>query len=131
MEEVARRRLDTVLSHVRGNDSASMPLPVACGSKPPTPPVADMPEGAFFPSFPAMLEASKKHGGLFSYEIVGGRRMTVVADPKLFEIVFHPDEYGMTEGVGDAIKVRTQRGSVRNASSMEACAALVERSSTW
>ncbi len=115
MEDAARRRLDAVLSHVRNNDAVTTPLHAACASKPPTPPVAEMPDGAFFPSFPAMLEASKKHGGLFSYEIVGGRRMTVVADPKLFEIVFHPDEYGMTEGVGDAIKVVASTMQVQRA----------------
>ena len=92
------RRLDTLTRHLQS-------APAAGAAELPTPPVHSMPENEIFPSFPTMMNGQHKLGGLFSYEILGGRRMTVVADPQLFEIVFHPDEYGTYEGVGDAIKV--------------------------
>lgn len=71
----------------------------------PLPPLAVLPEGSFFPSFPQMLEDSKKLGGIFSYEIMGGRRLTVIQDPELYEIVYSPHEMGMTPGVGTNVHV--------------------------
>lgn len=56
-----------------------------------------------------MLEAMKAVGGVFSYEIIGGRRITIIADPALFEVVFSPDEMGSTPGIGDAVKVEMEK----------------------
>jgi len=61
--------------------------------------------GSFFPTFPQMLADSKKLGGCFTYKIMGGRRLTVIQDPELYEVVFSPHEMGMTPGVGDAVHV--------------------------
>ena len=51
----------------------------------------------------------KEVGGIFSYEIIGGRRITIIADPELYEVVFEPQEMGMTPGVGDAVKVEMEK----------------------
>jgi len=51
----------------------------------------------------------KEVGGVFSYEIIGGRRITIIADPVLYEIIFSPDEMGMTPGVGDAVKIEVEK----------------------
>lgn len=70
----------------------------------PLPPLRDM-EG-MFPTFPQMLEDAKHfRAGLVSYKIMGGRRMTVIQDPELYEVIFSPHEMGMTPGVGDAVQV--------------------------
>ena len=72
----------------------------------PTPPVCPLPDGSFFPTFPQMLADSKRtKAGIFSYEIMGGRRLTVIQDPELYEVIFSPHEMGMTPGVGDAVQV--------------------------
>lgn len=70
----------------------------------PRPPVCEM-EG-LFPTFPQMLSDSKKYrSGIFTYNIMGGRRLTVIQDPELYEVVFSPHEMGLTPGVGDAVHV--------------------------
>ena len=51
-----------------------------------------------FPTFQEMKEDAESYGGVFTYKLWGGRRLTVLADPKTYEIVFHPGEYGETEG---------------------------------
>lgn len=58
------------------------------------PPIAQMKEGRIFPTFPDMMEDAEKYGGVFTYALWGGRRLTVLADPSTYEIVFHPGEYG-------------------------------------
>ncbi len=64
----------------------------------PLPPIAPMKEGSVFPTFQEMKEDAENYGGVFTYKLWGGRRLTVLADPKTYEIVFHPGEYGETEG---------------------------------
>jgi cytochrome P450 len=56
-----------------------------------------------------MKEDAKAHGGLFSYEIIGGRRMTIVADPSLFWLCFEPDDYCDDARVGNAVKVEMDK----------------------
>jgi len=79
------------------------PLPADVGALP-LPPVCEI-EG-LFPSFPQMLaDAKRTRAGVYSYNIMGGRRLTVVQDPELYEVVFSPHEMGMTPGIGDAVHV--------------------------
>mmetsp|Transcript_43494 Transcript_43494/g.94748 ORF Transcript_43494/g.94748 Transcript_43494/m.94748 type:complete len:460 (+) Transcript_43494:18-1397(+) len=54
----------------------------------PPPPLAPIPDGRFFPTFPDMLEESRKHNGVFSYEAMGNRRITILAHPSLYDIIF-------------------------------------------
>ena len=72
--------------------------PFPCVSDLPLPPIADLPEGHVFPTFPQMRETQQKLGNLFTYRIVGGRRMTFIADPSLYRLVFFPDKEGKVEG---------------------------------
>ncbi len=78
-------------------------------SKLPLPPAAPIAEGYIFPTFMQMLEDKKKFGGLYSYEVIGGRRITLVADQDLLEIIFSPHEMGSTPGIGDAINVEMEK----------------------
>jgi cytochrome P450 len=82
----------------RASGLSALPLPPTC--------VAG---NGVFPTFPEMLEHMKQVGGVFSYEIIGGRRIAIVADPELYEEVFSPDEMGATPGVGDAVKVEMDK----------------------
>ena len=98
-------RVKKITGHLSMNLTAGAnqgPIPENVSALPP-PPVAEM--DGLFPSFPAMLQDSKKLGGIFTYNIMGGRRLTVIQDPELFEIVFSPQEMGMTPGVGSDVHV--------------------------
>ena len=79
--------------------------------------------------FEHMLEDASgiSNGGVFTYEIVGGRRITIINDPSLFEVtdivgtslsfalnsfiqvVFNPGEFSEREDVGDAVKVEMDK----------------------
>jgi hypothetical protein len=69
------------------------------------PPTFECREGTVFPTFGHMLEDFKTldNGGLFCYNYFGGRRIIIVADPSLFDVVFNPGEFGENEEVGDAV----------------------------
>jgi len=106
----AARRASRVAAHLgasegAGANSGALPADVAAL---PLPPVCTAANG-IFPSFPEMLDHMKQVGGVFSYEIIGGRRITIIADPELYEVVFSPDEMGATPGVGDAVKVEMDK----------------------
>lgn len=97
-------RLQVISRHISPNPTSANEGPIPENvSELPTPPVAEL-EG-LFPTFPQMLQDAKKHGGIFSYKIMGGRRMTVIQDPELFEIIFSPQEMGMTPGIGSNVHV--------------------------
>jgi hypothetical protein len=99
------KRVEAISRHLAPNPTGANegPLPKDVSSLP-LPPLAELGD-AIFPTFPAMLNDSKKLGGLFSYVVVGGRRMTVIQDPELYEIVFSPHEMGMTPGIGSNVHV--------------------------
>ena len=99
------KRVEAISRHLSLNPTAANegPLPEDV-SKLPLPPIADLGD-SFFRSFPNMLRDAKQHGGIFTYNIMGGRRMTVIQDPELYEIVFSPHEMGMTPGVGSNVHV--------------------------
>ena len=42
-----------------------------------------------FPTFPQLLATRQKLGGLFTYKIYGGHRMTFIADPAVWRLVFY------------------------------------------
>jgi len=92
METAQRQRVQRLLYHVSPRSCASEDI-----SKIPLPPVATLPEDMLFPTFPTMKEAEKIHGKVVSWEIIGGRRITIVNDPKVMELVFEPGEYGNPE----------------------------------
>jgi len=48
-------------------------------------------------------------GEVFRYEFFGGRHITVMADPALFDVVFKPDELSENEEVGDAVKMEMDK----------------------
>jgi len=80
-----RRRISTIYSHV---------TPMICGQTidgdaPPSPPTAELEEGVIFPTFPQLLETRMKLGGVFSYNIYGGHRMTFIADEAVWRLVFY------------------------------------------
>ena len=63
--------------------------PQACGSATAAlPPTAELEEGFIFPTFPQLLAARQKFGGVFTYNIYGGHRMTFIADPAVWRLVF-------------------------------------------
>lgn len=97
-------RVKKISQHLTANPTGANegPLPENVSALP-KPPVSKF-EG-IFPTFPQMLKDSKELGGVFTYEIIGGRRMTVIQDPELYEIVFSPHEMGMTPGVGSNVHV--------------------------
>jgi cytochrome P450 len=64
-------------------------VPVSASEIPPLPPVAQIEGGGFFPSFPELLRTRQRLGGVFSYEIAGGRTMTFIADPDVWRLVFY------------------------------------------
>mmetsp|Transcript_42995 Transcript_42995/g.69054 ORF Transcript_42995/g.69054 Transcript_42995/m.69054 type:complete len:320 (-) Transcript_42995:1842-2801(-) len=116
----SERRLAVLSSHLYGRNAAPVEGPGVnyqlCANEGVIPPIEDLPlppicvaENGIFPSFPEMLKHMKQVGGVFSYEIIGGRRITIIADPELYEIVFSPDEMGATPGVGDAVKVEMEK----------------------
>eukprot|EP00939_MAST-03C_sp_MAST-3C-sp1_P003506 g3506.t1 len=75
----------------------------------PLPPIAQLEEGMVFPTFPQMKKDAEKLGGVFTYALLGKRRLTIFADPATFPIIFHPGEYGETEGVGDAVRMEMDK----------------------
>lgn len=79
----------------------------------PLPPIAQLEEGMVFPTFPQMKKDAEKLGGVFTYALLGKRRLTIFADPATFPIIFHPGEYGETEGVGDAVRMEMDKIAVR------------------
>jgi len=99
------QRVEAISRHLSMNKTSANdgPIPEDVSALP-TPPIADLGD-TFFPTFPNMLKDSKELGGIFSYQIMGGRRMTVIQDPELYEIVFSPHEMGMTPGVGSNVHV--------------------------
>jgi len=68
-----------------------------------------LPEDMYFPTFEFMKECDRSCGGVFTFEIIGGRRMTIVTDPKLLDLVFSPGEYSNDEAVGDAVTVEMDK----------------------
>jgi cytochrome P450 len=103
------RRVEVLAGHLAANAAAAAVDP---GSLP-LPPVVPLREGVFFPTFAHMLEdaaaATAQNGGLFTYEIFGGRRITIVADPSLYEVVFDVGEYAGNEEVGDAVAMEMDK----------------------
>eukprot|EP01065_Artemidia_motanka_P025703 TRINITY_DN30687_c0_g1_i1.p1 TRINITY_DN30687_c0_g1~~TRINITY_DN30687_c0_g1_i1.p1 ORF type:complete len:464 (+),score=129.74 TRINITY_DN30687_c0_g1_i1:61-1452(+) len=85
----------------------------------PTPPMVKdwkmRPPKELFPPYPRMLEDSKKYGGLFTYSLPGGRRMTVLTDVPTYPIIFAPDQFGLRnddtrmKNVGDSIKMEMDK----------------------
>ncbi len=76
---------------IPGKESKENPMDI---SRYPSPPMAPpLAEGAIFPQFPEMRAHAEKlnHPGLFSYDIAGGRRITIVEDPSLYKVIFFPD----------------------------------------
>lgn len=69
------------------------------------------PPKELFPPYPRMLADSKKFGGLMTYNLPGGRKMTVLTDVKTYPIIFAPDAFGTKnddprmKDVGDAVKM--------------------------
>ena len=72
-------RANKILLHLSGNQ---------CAGPPPSPPTVEVEEGIIFPTFPQLLETRKRLGALFTYNIYGGHRMTFVADPAVWRLVF-------------------------------------------
>ena len=64
-------------------------IPSCCADIPPAPPIAELEEGVIFPTFPQLLETRKRLGGVFTYNIYGGHRMTFIADPAVWRLVFY------------------------------------------
>lgn len=55
-------------------------------------------KGVIFPRFPQMLEDWRSLGKppIFTYNIMGGRKMSIVADPNLFKVIFFPDQENLS-----------------------------------
>ena len=80
-----RRRAARLCQHIAPwLSSSAMPQDL-----PPAPPTAELEEGVIFPTFPQLLETRKKLGGVFSYNIYGGHRMTFIADEAVWRLVFY------------------------------------------
>ena len=62
-----------------------------------------------FPTFQRMQSDMMIHKTPLLTYMIAGRRLTIITDPNLFDIVFHPDEYGEREGVGDAVKMEMDK----------------------
>ena len=111
------RRVEVLAGHLAAHATAAAAAAAAAAVDPggslPLPPVVALREGVFFPTFAHMLEdaaaATAQNGGLFTYEIFGGRRITIVADPSLYEVVFDVGEYAGNEEVGDAVAMEMDK----------------------
>lgn len=76
-----QRRACQILHHLSSERCAAE-------DSPPAPPTAEVEEGVIFPTFPQLLETRKRLGGVFTYNIYGGHRMTFVADPAVWRLIF-------------------------------------------
>eukprot|EP00658_Telonema_sp_P-2_P020006 TRINITY_DN17873_c0_g1_i1.p1 TRINITY_DN17873_c0_g1~~TRINITY_DN17873_c0_g1_i1.p1 ORF type:complete len:481 (-),score=129.63 TRINITY_DN17873_c0_g1_i1:346-1788(-) len=100
-QDHGKRRLQAMLSHLQ-------PCPAA-SENPDPPPAAALREGSYFPTMAHLKEDAAALGDVFRYQIFGGRHITVVADPTLFDVVFKPDELSENEEVGDAVKMEMDK----------------------
>jgi len=97
------RRIRTLLRHVSAdasaNDIDTLPLP----------PEAYCREGTFFPTMAHLKEDAGRLGEVFRYKFFGGRHITVLSNPNLFDIVFKPNELSENEEIGDSVKMEMDK----------------------